>query len=393
MQLSRKLEQQIAVFGESGSGKTVLISSFYGATQEPYFLQKSLFDVIADDFGQRAHLHQNYLGMKNSAKLPMATRFRGSSYSFTVKLKELPGGKSSKKPPKQLFDALRLVWHDYPGEWFEQNLVDPEEAQHRVNTFRSLVGSDVALLLVDGQKLLDNAGEEERYLKSLFTNFRNGLLSLKDDLLEGGKPLVDFPRIWVLALSKSDLLPDVDVFRFKELLIEKVAGEIVELRNVLAGFVDSSDALSVAEDYILLSSAKFNPDKIEVSERVGVAAILPLASILPFERHLRWVQTKKAVGKVAESLLSVAGIFATAMIGGKLKSSTKEKKTGKLSGLVKLAGIVDVAVEAVKLAGEKLRILNEQAISQGDTLSAVLTQFQLDLEKCEEDRVLHRSIG
>jgi hypothetical protein len=30
-----------------------------------------------------------------------------------------------------------------------------------------LLRSDVAILLVDGQKLLDNAGEEERYLKSL----------------------------------------------------------------------------------------------------------------------------------------------------------------------------------------------------------------------------------
>ena len=53
----------------------------------------------------------------------------------------------------------------------------------RVDTFRSLLRSDVALLLVDGQKLLDNKGEEERYLKSLLTNFRQGLLRLKDDLL------------------------------------------------------------------------------------------------------------------------------------------------------------------------------------------------------------------
>jgi ABC-type lipoprotein export system ATPase subunit len=33
MQLKRALEQHIAVFGESGSGKTVMLSSFYGATQ------------------------------------------------------------------------------------------------------------------------------------------------------------------------------------------------------------------------------------------------------------------------------------------------------------------------------------------------------------------------
>lgn len=35
MKLNRVLEQHVAVFGESGSGKTVLVSSFHGATQEP----------------------------------------------------------------------------------------------------------------------------------------------------------------------------------------------------------------------------------------------------------------------------------------------------------------------------------------------------------------------
>lgn len=54
MRVSRALEQQIAVFGESGSGKTVLLSSFYGETQEPQYLQKSLFHVVADDIGQGA---------------------------------------------------------------------------------------------------------------------------------------------------------------------------------------------------------------------------------------------------------------------------------------------------------------------------------------------------
>ena len=38
MAKNRKIEQQIAVFGESGSGKTVLVSSFYGATQQQAYL-------------------------------------------------------------------------------------------------------------------------------------------------------------------------------------------------------------------------------------------------------------------------------------------------------------------------------------------------------------------
>jgi hypothetical protein len=33
----------------------------------------------------------------------------------------------------------------------------------------------------------------------LLTNFRQGLLRLKDDLLAGEGPLVESPRIWILA--------------------------------------------------------------------------------------------------------------------------------------------------------------------------------------------------
>src|SRR5947209_4776550 len=119
MQLSAALEQHIAVFGEGGSGKTVLLSSFYGATQEPQYAKKNLFHVVADDMGQGTRLHRNYLGMKNSARVPETTRFSATSYSFSVKLKAGSDAKAAKDRP---FDDLRLVWHDYPGEWFEQDV-------------------------------------------------------------------------------------------------------------------------------------------------------------------------------------------------------------------------------------------------------------------------------
>lgn len=161
MKQSEVIDQHIAVFGESGSGKTVMLSSFYGATQEAQSRRESRVNIVADDIGQGSHLHRNYLGMKNSARLPTPTRFSSTSYAFSVRLKDSSPKYSEKARP---IDTLRLVWHDYPGEWFEQGVSGPEEAQRRVDTFRSLLGSDIALLLIDGQRLVDNAGEEERYL-------------------------------------------------------------------------------------------------------------------------------------------------------------------------------------------------------------------------------------
>jgi len=298
---------------------------------------------------------------------------------FSVKLKD----KSVKANNAKQFDALRLVWHDYPGEWFEQDVSGPEEAQRRVDTFKSLLGSDVALLLVDGQRLVDNAGEEERYLKSLLGSFRTGLVRLKDNLLEDGKPLVRFPRIWILAMSKADLLPDTDVFKFRDLIISKASEDLDELRDVLKRLVESNDALSVGEDFLLLSSAKFEASRIEVTERVGLNLVLPLAAMLPFERHIRWVEQMKLGAKVVEELLGGLGALAAALLGKAKIAGPK----GILAGLIG-GKLVKAAVE---LAGDKLREKHAEALAKRDYMSAVLTGFELDLDKGEEDRVLLRS--
>lgn len=375
------LEQHVAVFGESGSGKTVLVSSFYGAAQEAAFLKHSLYRVVADDIGQGSRLNRNYLGMRDAGVTPDVTRFAATSYAFSIKLKDPPNPKALKAQP---FHALRLVWHDYPGDWFEQGVSGGEEAQRRVDTFRSLLGSDVAMLLVDGQRLLDHAGEEERYLKSLFSNFSNGLLSLKEDLLNDGTPLAQFPRIWIMALSKADLLPEMDAFKFRDLLDLKAADDLNELRKVLAGFVQDPNAMSVAEDYLLLSSAKFEPGKIEVSKRVGLDLVLPVAAILPLERHGKWARLQQLPAKVAEGIINGgAKLLAAALLG-----KTKPGPLGIILALIS----PDIVDEAAQLAGDKLRAVNEEAIAKQNYLTATLTRFQLDLNEGEEDEILLRSL-
>jgi hypothetical protein len=231
--------------------------------------------------------------------------------------------------------------------------------------------------------LIDNAGEEERYLKSLLANFRNGLLSIKDELLDDGKPLVEFPRIWVMALSKSDLLPDLDVFRFRDILIDKAGDDLDELRKVLAGLVETSGALSVGEDFLLLSSAKFDAGKIEVTERVGLEMVLPLAAMLPFERHIRWAQTMHMPAQVADNLLRGVGPLAEVIFG----------RFGKLPGpLGRLMKSLGPAMDLVtKLAGDKLREIHSEALAKRDHLRAVLAGFRMDLDKGEDEHILLRS--
>lgn len=392
MAKTRRKEQHIAVFGESGSGKTVLVSSFFGAANEPAYVRDRGFQLVAEDVGQGHRLLQNYYKMRSSAEVPPTNRFHADPYRFSLKLK---GAGSDDKVKKSMpFDALSLVWHDYPGQWFEQDVSGAEEARRRVETFRSLLVSDIALLLVDGEKLLNNQGQEERYLNALFANFSNGLLTLKDDLLENGKPLVNFPRIWMIALSKADLMPQMTVSEFKALLIEKAAENLAGLRETIASLVEGEVALSVGEDFVILSSAKFEAERINVDERIGLELILPLASVLPFERHVRWAQAQEIPGKIAETLLGKAnamgaGAFAAAMLG---------KKFAKLPGPF---GAVQAAIgafvskegiaEAADLVGEKLRKANQEALDKKQTLTAILTRFKMDLEQGEEDEILRRS--
>lgn len=377
-------QQQIAVFGESGSGKTVLLSSFYGLAVEQLLSGTEQFDLLAVDSAQGRRLHQNYLGMKNSAALPMTDHFSATSYAFSIKRKPKMAVGAKKAP-----EELRLVWHDYPGEWFEQEPNGEVEAERRIDTFRALLGSDVALVLVDSQKLLDNAGEEARYLKSLLSNINNQLLKLRDDILQENKPLVVFPRIWLMALSKADLLPGLDVTGFRDLLVEKSGAELNKLQEVIATFVEAPEALSVGDDFVLLSSARFEPEKIEVTKRVGLDLILPIAAILPFSRFVGWASAMRKGGDVAKHLADAASSIALLIGGAKLPIllALLPGPFGKVARFVSPA-LMQMVLD---LAGNKVQGMHAEAKAKHDFLAETITGFQMELDQGEGEKVLLRS--
>lgn len=380
MPISKSWDQHIAVFGEAGSGKTVMLSSFFGSAQEPQFTQEHLFRIVADDTGQGNRLHQNYLGMRDDSLTPLTDHFASATYNFSLKLKAT--GQIKKQQPA--FNSVRLVWHDYPGEWFEDGVSTDVEAQRRIDTFKNLLQSDVALILVDANRILDAKGQETLYLKSLLGNLKNTLLSLQDDIMPGGKKLDRFPRIWIFALSKCDLLPDYDVYKFRDLLIAKVAGEITELREVLAGFVTGEEALSVGEDYALMSSAKFREDHIETEKRIGVDLVLPIAATLPLQRHLHWATVLTLPGKLSKVLVNSAGVGFTLL--GKYQHRLP-------APFQKVLSIVNpkAAQDLTDLAGEALDKLQKEALDNKDYLAATATSFQRDLENAIQERIFLRS--
>jgi hypothetical protein len=279
-------EQHIALFGESGSGKTVLASSFYGPSQEKRS-SNDLWNLVADDTGQGNRLLQNYLKMKEDATAPLPTRFAGDTYYFSVKLKGGGNAKAKKRP----FDICP-AWHDYPGIGSQSRRAARRRRTRRVDMFPSPLGPTSRLAGGWAEAARLQGREEERYPS--LSRTRQGLPT-QEDLLAGEGRLVEFPRIWIIALSKADLLPDWDVHSFRDLVIRKASEHIDHLRETLRDFVVTPDALSLGEDFMRLSSAKFElssagrePVEIDVSKRFGVDLILPVASLLPLERRVQW---------------------------------------------------------------------------------------------------------
>lgn len=384
--------QEIAVFGESGSGKTVLLSSFYGATQEPSFGSENSYLVIADDMAQSASLKQIYLRMRNEAQTPSLTRLSAKPYSFTLRPKESADPKLAKAAAKgKAFNSLRLIWHDYPGEWFTEDPDTAEVAARRIETFRKLLSANVALVLVDGQKLIDYRGEEEKYLKSLFWGIREGLEKLKDDILIDGDKLSQFPRIWIVAMSKADLHPDLDVNAFQDLIIQKAASDLVALHETVKGFVQTPEALSLGEDFMLLSSARFEPGKIEVTKRVGLDLILPVATILPFERAAQWADKLNLPLKMLGGLLSHTEEFK------QFFTTTGAPFIAKLVAQIPKVGpsiapyTVPALIFAANAATGKVEELHAKAIADHDYVVATLTQFRLDLDRGVTERVVTKN--
>jgi hypothetical protein len=112
--------------------------------------------------------------------------------------------------------------------------------------------------------------------------------------------------------------------------------------------------------------------------------ILPLAAMLPFERHAQWAQRQQIPGKVAESLLKGLGPLADVLTGRSVKLP------GPLGKLLKALGPgLKIASE---MAGDKLREINAEALAKHDFLKATLTRFKMDLDKGEEDQILLRSL-
>lgn len=375
MAKTRTITQKIAVFGQSGSGKTVLLSSFYGPHQDPEILKHSFYEVLSDSTQAGLMLYQNFVNMKRENTAPVQNRFEDHTFRFSVLPRE--GNRDQK---------IELEWHDYPGEWFEFDPATPDEQAERIRTFQSLMASDLAIILVDGAKLLANKGEEERYLKVLFNSYRQSFETLHNKIIGNGSKQDQFPRVWIIALSKADLWPDFTVDEFRDVIVGKAAGEIVELTRTLTKFVSHEQSFSLGEEFLLLSSAKFEDRHIDVTKRTGVDLILPLAGVHPISKFVNWRKFGKIPPSIADKLkfIDAAPLVTKGIRMASERITVLKRLSVSDSAVVMILTLLDAAVTDVKSA-------QGDAMKKHDFFGSLMAEFVLNLKEAEKQKKLLRS--
>ncbi|MGN8027502.1 hypothetical protein [Microbacterium sp. 22242] len=151
----------------------------------------------------------------------------------------------------------------------------------------------------------------------------------------------------------------------------------------------------MGEDFMLLSSAHFRPQEheIEVSQRIGVDLILPVAAMLPFQRHVRWAEAKQLPPKVAENLLdgaeALAGVLGGALV---LAKGRLPQPFAAVAGILGAALGKEVVHHAVGMARAKVDEIKAEALEKHEYLTAVLAKFRTDLQDAEHEGILLQSL-
>lgn len=346
-----KTEQHIALFGESGSGKTTLLTVFYGYQQDTKFQKEAGYRLLADDLTQGQNLLSSFWNL-SSLSLP-ATRLQSREYSFQIRLDGVT-------KPKE---TAHLVWHDYPGEWWTETKTGDEQ-QDKEKTFLALMSSDVALFLVDGARL---KGSGDKYLKCLFCNFKDELCRLKDyPALKRKFPLKHFPRIWLICLSKSDLVPNLTAEEFKKRVLSVANDELQAVKREIQEIIEVPELFTLGEDYMLLSAAEYdekNESTTNIEKRKGVDLILPIAFTVPIKRSLAWAKKKRsAISKTATGVEVI-----------------RRLSTGWLKWLPLVGYYFSLLDQWAKDQTINLLEKKEEAIKKGCFIDAVLIAFEQKL--------------
>jgi GTPase SAR1 family protein len=267
-------EIRLALFGPSGAGKTTLLASYFGNQQRNNFEEAHGYRLEAEDTSDGNRLLARYYQMEKG-NFPVGTVVF-SEYTFLFKVHSLT------RP------SFRIVWYDYPGGWWETTPRDAQESEARKQAFAKLLTSHVGILLVDGAMYLTNGLP---YVQRFVDQFRNEARKIVDEFAEAGQPLEALPQQWLIAISKSDILPNGTT-------AEAICKDIVSgAGDQLAGVARVFNSRAFGSQYLLLSSVRGDGNRVlDASAYVGLQLIAPIALLFVLNELASKAGTGQAYG-------------------------------------------------------------------------------------------------
>lgn len=357
---------RLAFFGQSGSGKTSLVSSYFGYQQRHAFEQKHGYRLSAVDTREGNLLLRNYYGMQDGA-FPVPTVARSSHFHFDLRVSKLS------RP------ALRLEWIDYPGGWWGHEPADEEERQRQRACIKSLLTAQVGFLIVDGAQFQKDGLS---YLRELLRDFTGEVKRWQRVISAESGLHQTVIEEWVIALTKADQFPlDYTAEKFCREVITGAVEELNELGKALHG-----EPRSFGTRYMLLSAAQAeqgNRQRVQtVDKTIGLELIAPAALLLPLSRLAKQRQEYNP----RSDLPWWQRIFITAaevVSGGDLQKRVGPRYSP-LVALIQLIGTL-TNIDAQKKADALLQ-KKAQAVQEGDALkaTAIVMKEQLTSKSAQQ---------
>lgn len=245
-------EIRFAVFGSKSAGKTTMLAAYYGSQQSNSFFEEHGYYLSADKSEDGNTLLSHFHRLEDGVFPPSSSNVHEYEFSFYV---------GDLKEP-----SFKIKWLDYPGGWWEREPSDSGEKAARDEAILSLLDCHACIFLLDGEKYVK---EGQSYVKKALDQFRNEGKKLrraaeKDPAKDG------WPRTWIIAISKADLLPE-------SVTAEAISNEIIKGAN------DSINGLAkVLEDHyfgnrvLLISSVRAKKSKIlNANVHIGLPMLAP----------------------------------------------------------------------------------------------------------------------
>ena len=354
-------EIRLALFGQSGAGKTALLASYFGNQQRHTFEARHGYRLEAEDTSDGNELLGRYYGMEQG-RFPRGTDdFREHRFSLILKL------------PEQSERVFRVVWYDYPGGWWEREPSDEGERQARRQALERLATSHVGILLIDGDKY---ATQGISYVRTLLAQFRNEMSRLAplrvDDAL---------PRQWIIAVSKADLLPPgttaEDVARD---LLASAGDELSGLASALPS------QASFGRHFLLLSAARGDGAQVMDAHRyLGLTLVAPLALSAILSAFVADADQGTQYGWLRTLLEKVRGLVAIV----DTFDDVLPRKYQVLTQLLRLIHAEDSLNRGAAYFARK----QEAAVRKGRALEAAVYALQRELASDEAQGVYYESQG